>query len=74
MVDEFVRNFRMRTYGQYDIELMNIDTREGASMARVYDIVQYPAIMVLQNDGYMQQFWQGDALPLIDEVVSYSRV
>jgi hypothetical protein len=42
-------------------------------MATLYDIVRYPAIMVLRSDGAMQKAWEGIELPLIDEVQSYAR-
>ena len=73
IIDEFVHNFQSRTSGNYPVELINIDSREGAAMANLYDIMQYPAILVIQNDGYVQQSWEGESLPLIDEVVAYSR-
>ena len=73
IIDEFVRNFQARTSGAYKLEMINVDSREGAAMASLYDIMQYPAVLVIQNDGYMQQSWEGENLPLIDEVVAYSR-
>lgn len=54
-------------------ELISIDTREGADMARLYDVVQYPALLVLANDGSLSKFWQGDVMPLMDEVAGYLR-
>jgi hypothetical protein len=51
---------------------MNIDTREGGALASLYDIMQYPAIMVLQTDGFVQNIWQGDPLPLMGDVVGYA--
>jgi 3-deoxy-D-manno-octulosonic acid (KDO) 8-phosphate synthase len=53
---------------------MSIDTREGSATATLYDVVQYPAILVLQTDGYVQKIWQGEQLPLMDEVASYATV
>lgn len=56
------------------LEVINVDTREGAALASLYDVMQYPAILVLQTDGYAQKIWQGDELPLMDEVTSYAHV
>jgi len=72
IVDEFIENFRSRVSEQR-IDVVNIDTREGNSMATLYDIVQYPGVLVLRSDGALQKAWQGLELPLIDEVQSYAR-
>jgi hypothetical protein len=34
--------------------------------------VQYPAFLVIQNDGYVQKMWEGDPLPMMDEIASYA--
>ncbi len=54
------------------IEVLNVDTREGAAIATLYDIVAYPAILIVQADGYVQKIWQGSELPLMEEVSSYA--
>lgn len=54
------------------VELVNVDTREGTATATLYDAVQYPAIVVLAEDGHMQQMWQGSQLPLMSEVAGYA--
>jgi hypothetical protein len=41
-------------------------------MAQLYDVVRYPAILVIDNDGRLQKFWQDQPFPLIDEVYSYA--
>jgi hypothetical protein len=71
-VEEFVHDFKYR-YPDHGVELLSVDTREGADAAKLYDIVQYPAIMVIRNDGFIQNNWQGTPLPLIDEVAAYNR-
>jgi hypothetical protein len=65
----FVRDLQMRT-GK-SVELVNIDSKDGYVFANLYDVVQYPCILVVSDSGEMQQMWQGSTLPLIDEVVSY---
>lgn len=40
-------------------------------MAGLYDIVDYPAFLVTADDGVLVRLWQGQQLPLIDEVASY---
>ena len=71
-VEDFLRDFQ-RLHPELRVEALNIDSRDGTAMATLYDVLAYPAIMVLQNDGQMQKYWQGDNLPLMDEVASYAR-
>lgn len=71
-VEDFLREYQMRGEPGH-VEPLNLDTRDGSATATLYDIVQYPAIMVLRNDGYVQKLWQGNSLPLLDEVASYAR-
>ncbi len=68
-VEEYANDF-YRVKG-YELELVSLDTFEGADMARLYDIVQYPAILVVAGDGTLQRVWQGEQLPLMDEVAGY---
>ena len=71
IIEEFIHNYQSRNQSGH-IEVLNIDTREGSATASLYDIVQYPAILALQNDGYVQKMWQGNELPLMDEVAAYA--
>ena len=73
LVEAFIHNYRARHDGSL-VETLNIDTREGSEKAILYDITQYPAMIVSQNDGTPQKIWQGEALPLMDEVASYARM
>lgn len=69
-VQGFLREYKART--NRDIELISLDTPEGADRAKVYGIVEYPAILAMGDDGQLQKAWQGDTLPLIDEVSYYN--
>ncbi len=51
---------------------VDLNTREGASIASLYDAMNYPAIMALREDGQLAQIWQGTPLPLVDEIASYA--
>lgn len=73
LIEEFIHEYQARHQSDR-LEVMSIDTREGSATATLYDVVQYPAILVLQTDGYVQKIWQGDRLPLMDEVASYAAV
>jgi hypothetical protein len=52
---------------------LSLETPEGSEMAKLYGITSYPAILVMQNDGHLQQMWQGETLPLMSEVQAYSQ-
>ncbi len=71
-VEEFIHDFQGRNPG-YTLDVQSIDTRDGAALASLYDIMSYPAMLALRNDGYIQIAWQGMPLPLIDEVAAYIR-
>jgi hypothetical protein len=72
LIEEFIHDYQRRHEADR-LETLNIDTREGSATASFYDVVQYPAILVLQSDGYPQKVWQGDTLPLMDELAAYAR-
>lgn len=65
-----------RDYGQKHtrlIELVSLETRAGADLAKLYDVVSYPAVLVMQDDNQLVKYWEGTPLPLMDEVASYAR-
>ncbi len=53
-------------------ELVSIETKEGDNLVRVYGITDYPAIVVISDDGAVQNMWQGSNLPLMNEVAGYA--
>lgn len=40
-------------------------------MARLYDVTSYPAVLATRDSGEMLALWQGDQLPLMNEVAAY---
>ncbi|HEX8762231.1 MAG TPA: hypothetical protein VF733_00540 [Candidatus Saccharimonadales bacterium] len=73
LVETFVRDFEH----QHDalsgkIELLSLNTRDGAAMASLYDIWAFPSILVLGDDGRALNSWQGEPLPLMAEVAAYA--
>ena len=72
LTEEFIHRFQS-SYNARDVEVQDVDSREGIATATLYDIVQYPAILALSTDGSPQRVWQGVELPLMDEVASYAR-
>lgn len=69
MVEEYVTDFK-RSKGK-DIELIDLNTRDGASTAALYGIVRYPSVLVTRDDGQVIKDWQGEQLPLMSELAVY---
>jgi hypothetical protein len=69
-VEEFAKTLEDEHRARIKLESLN--TREGASMASLYDIIQYPAILVLGDDGHLVKSWEGKDFPLKDEVSYYT--
>ncbi len=70
-VETFIRDLK-RSHGVGNVEVQDIDSREGSSTASLYDIMQYPAILALRDDGSVLRIWQGDMLPVMNEVAYYA--
>lgn len=68
-VGDFVRDVKMQT-GK-DVPIMDADSPEGIDFAQLYDIMQFPAIVVTDEEGHVQNVWQGDQFPLINELSYY---
>ena len=69
IVEDYAHDFK-RFKGR-QLELLSLETRDGWSMASLYDVTSYPAILALADDGKVLKLWQGMPLPLMDEVQSY---
>lgn len=69
-VIDYMRDFERRT-GR-SIEEVDPDTPEGAHTCRTYDIVEYPTMIALTDDGQLLHLWRGRPLPTIDEVSYYA--
>lgn len=68
-IEEYATDFERRKGSK--ISLLSLETREGAAMATLYDIVRYPALAVVDDEGRVQKLWEGDNMPLMDEVSGY---
>ena len=69
-VEEFARD--LEKVGADKIELVNVDTRDGISTASLYDVMSYPTVLALQNDGQLIKDWGGTTMPLVNEVSFYT--
>ncbi len=68
-VDEFLGDFKRQT-GR-DLETLDPDTRDGSGFCETYDVVEYPTIIAISDDGQIQNQWKGLPLPTISEVSYY---
>jgi hypothetical protein len=68
-VTEFLRDFEKQT--ARTLETIDPDTREGAELCRLYDVVEYPTVIATTDDGQLRNLWRGIPLPSISEVSYY---
>lgn len=71
MVEDFAREFTRR-YMDRKLELVSVDTRDGSATATLYDIMKCPAVLALADDGQVIHEWQGDSMPLMNEISYYA--
>ena len=70
-VESFVRDFQQQHDIGNKLELLSVNTRDGSATASLYDVWTFPTILVLGDDGQVMNMWQGEQLPLMDEVMGY---
>ena len=68
-VEEWITEFEHRS--GYTIEQLDPEMPEGEEFCVARDIVQYPTIAVVGDDGKTYEMWHGTPLPIIDEVMGY---
>ena len=66
-VIEWLENVRRQT--GHEVETMDPD--ENPNFCEAYDIVEYPTILALDDNGKVASMWRGRTLPLINEVLYY---
>lgn len=71
-VESFVRDFQRQYEVGKKIEVLSVNTRDGSATASLYDVMSYPAILALANDGSVLNMWQGLPMPLMNEVAGYA--
>lgn len=72
-VEAFVRDFEHQHNPGNNIELISVNTRDGAATAALYDLWAFPSIIAVAEDGRIMATWQGEPLPLMNEVAGYMR-
>jgi hypothetical protein len=68
-VSDYLRDFSHQT--GHELDVLDPTTKEGADFCRSYDIVEYPSLVALSDDGTLQNLWRGLPLPTISEVSYY---
>ena len=71
-VHEYVREFARET-GKA-ISLIDCDSLEGIEIIKLYEVMQFPAIIVFRDDGSFIESWiERDKWPTISELSFYSQ-
>ena len=70
-VKEFENEYMHRT-GRM-LFTSDVNDKDGAALAELYDIVRFPAVLATTEDGSVLQLWQDGNLPLMNEVMYYDR-
>jgi len=71
--EDFVHDLS-RFVSDRDIQLINVNSRDGSATASLYDVMTYPAVLVVRDTGELQNSWQSEPLPLVNDVLGYLRV
>ena len=69
-VEDFLHYFTSVT-GR-ELETVDPETRDGVGFCETYDIVQYPTVIALSDEGRVLNLWAGTPLPTVDEVSYYA--
>jgi hypothetical protein len=67
---DFARDYKQLR--NRELNLVSLDTVQGDNMAKVYDITQYPAFLAIKDDGQLEQMWQGEVMPMMNELDYYA--
>ncbi len=68
-VTDYLRDFERQT--GHVLETVDPESKEGIATCGAYDIMEYPTIIALSDDGHLQNMWRGRPLPTISEVSFY---
>ena len=68
-VTDYIADFKRQT--GHDLETMNPESPDGISFTTTYDILEFPTIVALSDNGQLQNQWRGLPLPTISEVSYY---
>ena len=71
-VETFVHNLELG-HDAGELQVIDVDSREGTALASLYDIYEYPAILALDDRGSLIKGWEGSSLPLVNDVAFYAQ-
>ncbi len=71
MVSDFLRDLNHMSPSAGKVEEIDVDTREGSAIASLYDVMSYPKVMVVADDGRLIQDWESGTLPLLSDISFY---
>ena len=66
-VSDWIEDFYRATGRRLEI----VDPDKETAFCQAYDVVEYPTILAIDNNGAVLQVWRGPVMPLIDEVNYY---
>lgn len=69
-VEEWIRDFAV--ISGREIEEVDPDSVEGQSFIGIYDVVEYPTILGMDDSGKVLESWRGLPLPRLNEVAYYA--
>lgn len=69
-VAEFERLLKQR-YPEFELEKVDVDSKRGSQLVELYDLPQYPAIVVTDQRGHPLQSWQG-TLPTVSDLTYWA--
>jgi len=68
-VEDYMADFKRQT--GHDLEVLDPESRDGISFCGAYDILEYPTLIAISDDGQIQNQWRGLPLPTMSEVSYY---
>lgn len=71
VVEEYVHEFTKRN-PEVSLEALSVDRREGANMAQTYDVVAYPSMLAIRDNGELAKAWLDMPLPLMNDVAYFA--
>ena len=72
-VDDWIKEFEMiGGTSRVEPELLDPDSRAGEVLARAYNVMNYPAVLVTAEDGKVIRGYSGMPLPMISEIKGYT--
>ncbi len=68
---DYIKTHDLRGPKNRQIELLSLETKAGAELAKLYDVTNYPATLAIADNGQLQRLWQSGSLPIMDELDYY---